>query len=468
MKRIAILTAGGDTPALNATIHGATVRANQLKIEVFGLLRGFSSLFNPTVPHVRLNPLFGDIPELDPTKGGTILGSSRTYVDADDDESLDLICHRLRGMGIEGLICIGGDGTLNGLQPLCDRIPTVLAPKTIDNDLGLNVPNEADKWVRQPDDSARSGYRYAVNESSFVSGPSDFQLEQMVNYVTPGYATSVFVSTGGVERVRTTAESHRRVAIIEVMGRHSGYIALGSAFGQPDLILVPEVPVNVDLLVERVKEIYELQRNVVIVCGEGIVDEQGRELGASESSTDPSGNLLLSGASEELRRILIEAIGDDFFQRKNRNDSARSAIFTRKVGHTQRGGRPLAFDRFHAAQLGGKAVEMLVEGQNNCVSILQWSQDRGFYLDSVEGNSFRDQWGLIHARNLHPSFYNSNRMTISPLGAEYLLPIFTNAIGHDDVEQIRETRFDAGNLFRRYHSVNTDIRKRVQYILPQD
>ena len=111
---------------------------------------------------------------------------------------------------------------------------------------------------------------------------------------------------------------------------------------------------------------------------------------------------------------------------------------------------------------------MLVEGQNNCVSILQWSQDRGFYLDSVEGNSFRDQWGLIHARNLHPSFYNSNRMTISPLGAEYLLPIFTNAIGHDDVEQIRETRFDAGNLFRRYHSVNTDIRKRVQYILPQD
>lgn len=464
MKRIAILTAGGDTPALNATIHGAAIRANQLKIELIGLLRGFNSLFDPNVPHVRLNPLFGEIPELDPTKGGTILGSSRTYVDADDHDTLDKICSRLRNLGIEGLICIGGDGTLNGLQPLCERIPTVLAPKTIDNDLGLNFPNEADKWVREPDPERPDRFKYRVNESSVISGPSEFQLQQMVNYVTPGYATAVFVSTGGVERVRTTAESHRRVAIIEVMGRHSGYIALGSAFGQPDLILVPEFAVNVELLVERVKEIYDLQRNVVIVCGEGIVDHAGHELGAAESSTDPAGNLLLSGAGEALRRILIDAIGDEFFRRKNRNDSASSAIFTRKVGHTQRGGRPLAFDRFHAAQLGGKAVEMLVDGQNNCVSILQWSQDKGFYLDSVEGNSFRDQWGLIHARNLHPSFYNENRMTISPLGAEYLLPIFTNAIGYDDVEQIRDTRFDAGNLFRRYHSVNTDIRKRVQYL----
>ena len=465
MKRIAILTAGGDTPALNATIHGATIRANQLRLEVLGLLRGFSSLFDPRVPHVRLNPLFSEIPELDPTKGGTILGSSRTYVDSNDHKSLDLISDRLRTLGVEGLICVGGDGTLNGLQPLCDRIPTVLAPKTIDNDLGLNYPNEADKWLREPDDSASEGFRYAESQSAFVSGSSTFQLEDMVNYVTPGYATAVFVSCGGIERVRTTAESHRRVAIIEVMGRHSGYIALGSSYGQPDLILVPEFAVNVDRLVERVKEIYELQRNVVIVCGEGIIDEQGAELGASETSTDPAGNLKLSGAAERLRRILIDAIGDEFFRRRNRNDSAESAIFTRKVGHTQRGGRPLAFDRFHAASLGGKAVEMLVNGQNNCCSILQWSQDKGFHLDSIEGNKFRDRWGHIHARNLHPSFYDQVRMTISAEGAEYLLPIFTNAIGYDDVEQIRDTRFDAGNLFRRYHSVNTDVRKRVQFLV---
>ena len=125
------------------------MRANQLKIEIFGLIKGFNSLFNPRVPHVHLNPLYQEIPEIDPTKGGTI----------------DWVVTRLRrpeqeggarsesptvwnGYGIEGLICVGGDGTLNGLQPLAERLPTVLAPKTIDNDLGLNYPNEPDEWVR--------------------------------------------------------------------------------------------------------------------------------------------------------------------------------------------------------------------------------------------------------------------------------------------------------------------------------
>jgi 6-phosphofructokinase len=148
MKRIGILTAGGDTPALNATIHGAVVRSNQLKIEIYGFIKGFNCFFNPRVPHVHLNPLFQGIPELDPTKGGTLIGSSRDYVDADNREELDLLAARLQKLGIEGLIAIGGDGTLNGLQPLAERLPTVLAPKTIDNDLGLNYPSEPDEWVR--------------------------------------------------------------------------------------------------------------------------------------------------------------------------------------------------------------------------------------------------------------------------------------------------------------------------------
>src|SRR6188768_3280810 len=121
MRRIGILTAGGDTPALNATIHGAVVRANQLKIEIFGFIKGFNSFFNPRLPHIHLNPLFQEIPELDPTKGGTLIGSSRDYVDPDRAEDLDLIETRLKTLGIEGLICIGGDGTLNGLQPLTER-----------------------------------------------------------------------------------------------------------------------------------------------------------------------------------------------------------------------------------------------------------------------------------------------------------------------------------------------------------
>src|SRR5207249_3837128 len=96
MKRIGILTAGGDTPALNAAIHGAVVRANQLRIEIYGLIKGFNCLFNQRVPHVHLNPLFQAIPELDPTKGGTLIGSSRDYVDPEEEDVLNEIEGRLK------------------------------------------------------------------------------------------------------------------------------------------------------------------------------------------------------------------------------------------------------------------------------------------------------------------------------------------------------------------------------------
>src|SRR5439155_211487 len=308
MKRIGILTAGGDTPALNATIAGAVTRANQLKVEIIGLIKGFNCLFNPRAPHVHLNPLFQAIPELDPTKGGTLIGSSRDYVDPNRKGELDLIAWRLKKLGIEGLVCIGGDGTLNGLQPIVERLPTVLAPKTIDNDLGLNYSSEPDEWVRVNDASFKQGYRYKHAVSNAV-----FDLNQIVNYVTPGYATSVFVSASGVERIRTTAESHRRIAIIEVMGRHSGSIALGSCYGRPDILLVPEHPLDEDALVARIRETYDLQKHVVIVRGEGLVDADGRELGAELSSTDPAGSKILAGAGEALPSLVIARLGEDQF-----------------------------------------------------------------------------------------------------------------------------------------------------------
>jgi ATP-dependent phosphofructokinase / diphosphate-dependent phosphofructokinase len=268
----------------------------------------------------------------------------------------------------------------------------------------------------------------------------------------------------GVQRVRTTAESHRRIAVVEVMGRHSGFIALGAAYGQPDIVLVPEVPVRIPALVERVRELYELQKNVVIVCGEGIVGEDGRELGAQRETHDPAGNVTLSGASDALRDVLIEHLGDSYFQQYRRAQSAKAAVFTRKVGHTQRGGRPILFDRIHASQLGGKAVDMLLEGQNNALAILQWSRDKGFYVDGYDGNAFRDRWGVIHPRFLHPSFYDQHLMRPSQTGVEYLLPIFKNAVGHADAEAIRHTVFNAESLFRPYHSVNTDINKRIRHL----
>jgi len=461
MKRIGILTAGGDTPALNATIAGAVTRANQLRVEILGLIKGFNSLFNPRVPHLHLNPLFQEIPELDPTKGGTLLGSSRDFVDPTKSGTLDEVAGRLRQLGIEGLICVGGDGTLNGLQPLADRLPTVLAPKTIDNDLGLNHPSEPDEWVRVADATAKPGFRYKRTESRAV-----FDLNQIVNYVTPGYATAVFVSASGVERIRTTAESHRRIAIVEVMGRHSGYIALGSTYGRPDIVLVPESPLDLERLVERVKHIYDLQKNVVIVCGEGIVDAQGRELGAESNSSDPAGNVILTGAGEALRAKLIQMIGDRYFQLYRRSETAREAIFTRKVGHTQRGGRPILFDRFYAAQLGAQAVDLLLDGRNNAVSILQYDATRGFHVAGHDANRFRDRWGLIHARHMHPSLYDPVLMKPSRIGIDYLIPIFTDAIGNDDMEHLRQTLFAAANLTQPYHSINTDVNKRIRYLTP--
>src|SRR6202022_1881012 len=121
-------------------------------------------------------------------------------------------------------------------------------------------------------------------------------------------------------------------------------------------------------------------------------------------------NTVLSGAAEALRQILITRLGDSYFTSKRRNESAEAAIFIRKVGHTQRGGRPILFDRFYAAQLGGQAVDLLLEGRYNTVSILQWDQERGFHLGGVEANDFRDRWGLIHPRQMHPSFYDPDMM----------------------------------------------------------
>jgi ATP-dependent phosphofructokinase / diphosphate-dependent phosphofructokinase len=264
--------------------------------------------------------------------------------------------------------------------------------------------------------------------------------------------------------VRTTAESHRRIAIVEVMGRHSGYLALGAMYGQPDFILVPEHPLDIETLTDRIKEVYALQKNVVLVCGEGIVDQQGNELGAEKASTDPAGNKLLSGAAEALRQMLIERIGDDYFKNLRRGTSAREAIFTRKLGHTQRGGRPVLFDRFYAAQLGGTAVESLLDGQNNAVAVLQWNRSKGFHPTNFLGNGFRDRWGHIHARTLHPSFYDPHLMRPSRVGAEYLMNIFNHALGADDSEYIRQRLFDSANLTESYHSPNTDMAKRIQYL----
>jgi 6-phosphofructokinase 1 len=289
-------------------------------------------------------------------------------------------------------------------------------------------------------------------------------LEDMVNFVTPGFATAVFVAASGVERVRTTAESHRRIAIIEVMGRESGYIALGSAYGEPDIILTPEHPVDMDGLVARVLDLYEAQKNVVIVCGEGIRDVSGRLLGAESTSTDPAGNRVFSGAAETLRRRLIECIGDGYFKTRRRGEHAHEVIFTRKVGHTQRGGRPLLFDRFHAAALGGMAVDLLLSGRTNTVAVLRWTRESGLTVEGIPVVDLLDPWGHIHPRQVHPAFYDAATMRPSALGVAYLQQIFTGAVGHDDTEHLGRRLFIPGRLSTPYRSLNALVHRRIAYL----
>ena len=414
MKRIGILTAGGDTPALNATIHGAVMRANQLRVEVIGFIKGFNSLFNPRVPHVHLNPLFQEIPELDPTKGGTLIGSSRDYVDPDNKEELDSVIVAPAAAGHRG----------PDLRRRRRHAQRLAAARGAPADGARAQDDRQRSRAELPERARRVGTRVTSRRREWrcpvpahATRSAAFDLEQMVNYVTPGYATAVFVSASGVERIRTTAESHRRIAIVEVMGRHSGYIALGIGLRPARTSCsCPSSRSNLERLVERVKQIYDLQKNVVIVCGEGIVDEQGHELGAESKTLDPAGNIALSGASEALRTELIQTLGDKYFQRYRRSESAREAIFTRKIGHTQRGGRPILFDRFYAAQLGAKAVDMLLEGGTTPSPILQYNRSKGFHVEGYDANRFRDRWGLIHARQMHPALYDPKLMKPSRIG----------------------------------------------------
>ncbi|MCH8829872.1 MAG: hypothetical protein IID45_09875 [Planctomycetes bacterium] len=195
-----------------------------------------------------------------------------------------------------------------------------------------------------------------------------------------------------------------------------------------------------------------------------MADEEGKQLGAISSSVDPAGNIVFSGAAEELKSILVRTLGAAFFTTRRRHETAEAAIFTRKVGHTQRGGRPILFDRFHAARLGGKAVELLAAGRNNALATLQWTENAGLVLDSLPANKLRDRFNVIHPRDVHQSFFDDHRFQPSKLGVSYLREIFSRAIGADDMEEIRNELFAPGNLTTRYQSINVDVQKRIRYL----
>jgi 6-phosphofructokinase 1 len=309
-KRIAILSGGGDCPGTNAAIRAITKKAIlEHGLEVIGILDGFDGMIHNRFRTLHYDDVSGIL-----TQGGTILGTSNTAnpyklsVKRGDkmefEDASTTVISNIKKLNIDCLICIGGDGTLDIANRFFhDGIPLVGVPKTIDNDLpGTDI--------------------------------------------TFGFDTAVTIATEGIDRLHSTAQSHHRVMIVEVMGRNAGWIALYSGVaGGADIILIPEIPYDIDVIVERVKERNRKgKRFSIIVVAEGAKPKAGDVIvqRVVKEASDP---VRLGGVGIVLGSQIEDITG----------------IETRTVvmGHLQRGGTPTPFDRILATRLGTKTVEMI-------------------------------------------------------------------------------------------------------------
>ena len=313
-KRIAILTAGGDCPGLNAAIRAVVKTAhNMYGWEVWGVRNGMEGFVGPrSKGFVQLHR--ADIADILP-QGGTILGASnrcdifavRRGSGPPKDLS-DRVGQTLRAMGISALVMVGGDGTHRMALGLLEKgVPIVGVPKTIDNDLGGTD-------------------------------------------VTFGFDTAVGVVAEALDRLHTTAESHHRVMCMEVMGRHAGWIALhGGIAGGADVILVPEIPYDPDLVARRISSRRRQGRRFsLVVVAEGARHAGGKLVYRRGEGEDPILDRL-GGVSYRVREELEErGMGE-----------VRNVV----LGHLQRGGSPSPFDRVLATRLGAQAVGMIERGE---------------------------------------------------------------------------------------------------------
>jgi phosphofructokinase-like protein len=310
--RIAILTGGGDCPGINAVIRAVAKRAiSEYHLEVIGIEDGYEGMINNKHRKLKFKDVSGIL-----TVGGTILGTSNTanpyrYATrkAEKLEFEDVsqkAFDNLDKLGIDCLICIGGDGTLNIANRLFDdNVPVIGVPKTIDNDL-------------------------------------------LGTDITFGFDSAVSIATEGIDRLHSTAQSHHRVMVIEVMGRNAGWIALYSGVaGGGDIILIPEINYDINIIAEKVKERNRTgNRFSIIVISEGAKPKNGNAIiqRLVKESADPirygGVGLLLGAKIEELTGIETRAV---------------------VLGHLQRGGTPTPFDRILATKLGFKAVDMIVK-----------------------------------------------------------------------------------------------------------
>ncbi|HYM14208.1 MAG TPA: ATP-dependent 6-phosphofructokinase [Dehalococcoidia bacterium] len=306
--RIGVLTGGGDCPGLNAAIRSIAHRAWMLGDDVVGFREGWAGLLGEGNSLVLTADEVGGILHL----GGTILGSSRTNPARNADE-MRQVEENLRRRDLQALITIGGDDTLSVSAKLSERgFAVVGVPKTIDND----VP----------------GTDYCI-----------------------GFDSAVQVVGEALDRLHTTAEAHRRVMVVEVMGRDAGWLAMiGGIAGGADLILIPEDPQTLDYVVHHVQHRMDVRRFSIVVVAEGAL--VGNIESAESTGTDQFGHPRL--AARGIGTRLAEAI------------EARTGIEARVtvLGHVQRGGSPSMFDRVLATRLGAQAVDWVHEGKGGVMA----------------------------------------------------------------------------------------------------
>jgi ATP-dependent phosphofructokinase / diphosphate-dependent phosphofructokinase len=300
--RVGVLTGGGDCPGLNAVIR-AVVRKGVTRhgFEFVGYRDGWKGPLEGLTRPLDIEHCRGILP-----RGGTILGSSRTNPFSIEG-GVEQITANLAADGVDALIAIGGEDTLGVATKLADRgVKVVGVPKTIDNDL---------------------------------SG-TDF---------TFGFDTAVNIATEAIDRLHTTAESHHRVLVVEVMGRHAGWIALHAGIaGGASAVLIPEQPFDIEAVCAHVETRFESEYAPIIVVSEGATPVDGGDMTLVSGEKDAFGHVRLGGIGDRLAGEIEGRTGKE----------ARAVV----LGHIQRGGTPTAFDRWLATRFGLQAIDAVAEG----------------------------------------------------------------------------------------------------------
>jgi len=309
--KIGILTGGGDCPGLNAVIRAVAKKAFAYGYEVIGIRDGWRGLVEIDTVPLDIQAVSGIL-----SRGGTILGTSRTNPFKSPDTA-ERVINNIKKLGLDVLVGIGGDDTLGVASKLFKKgIKTIGIPKTIDNDL---------------------------------SG-TDF---------TFGFDTAVSIVTEALDRLHTTTEAHHRAMIVEVMGRHAGWIATyGGMAGGADMILIPEKPFEINDVADIVNKRAKRGRGFsIIVVAEGAVPKGVEGYITKDVKKDAFGNVMLGGIGEFLAKEVEKATG----------------VETRHVvlGHLQRGGSPTAHDRVLATRYGVRAAELINEGKFGVMVALQ-------------------------------------------------------------------------------------------------